>query len=55
MTPTTKAADHDVPISPEDIVAQGLVSPEDWASVSATAALATAHLSLSQPCMMLLV
>lgn len=33
VTPTTKAADHDVPISPEEIVAQGLVSQEDWHSV----------------------
>ena len=26
ITPTTKAVDHDVPISPADIVAQGLMS-----------------------------
>jgi len=34
VTPTTKAVDHDVPISPEDIVAQGLVSQQDWDMVS---------------------
>lgn len=34
VTPTTKAVDHDVPISPEDIVRQGLVLQEDWDMVS---------------------
>lgn len=34
LTPTTKAADHDVPISPRDIVGQGLVSQQDWDAVS---------------------
>ncbi|CAL8465049.1 g4584 [Coccomyxa elongata] len=34
VTPTTKAADHDVPISPAQIVEQGLMSQEDWDSVS---------------------
>ncbi|KAK9857177.1 hypothetical protein WJX84_002294 [Apatococcus fuscideae] len=29
ITPTTKAADHDEPISPQDIVGQGLMSQED--------------------------
>ena len=33
VTPTTKAADHDVPISPAQIVAQGLMSQEDWDTV----------------------
>lgn len=33
VTPTTKAADHDVPISPAEIVEQGLMSQEDWDSV----------------------
>ena len=37
VTPTTKAADHDVPISPEEIVRQGLVSQEDWDTVSSKA------------------
>lgn len=37
ITPTTKAADHDVPISPAEIVAQGLMSQEDWDTVSAAA------------------
>ncbi|CAL5229319.1 g12625 [Coccomyxa viridis] len=37
VTPTTKAADHDVPISPEEIVAQGLVSQEDWNLISSAA------------------
>ena len=30
ITPTTKAADHDEPISPDDIVAQNIISQEDW-------------------------
>ncbi len=51
MTPTTKAADHDVPISPEEIVAQGLVSQEDWNTVrSDTFVLATAHSVPASPC-----
>ena len=37
LTPTTKAADHDVPISPEEIVRQGLVAREDWDTVSSKA------------------
>lgn len=39
ITPTTKAESHDVPISPAEIVKQGLMSQEDWDKVS-TAALA---------------
>ncbi len=34
LTPTTKAEDHDVPISPKEIVAQGLMSAQDWDVVS---------------------
>ncbi|RMF07054.1 MAG: phosphoribosylaminoimidazolesuccinocarboxamide synthase [Candidatus Neomarinimicrobiota bacterium] len=30
LTPTTKAADHDRPISPEEILAEGWMSPADW-------------------------
>ena len=37
VTPTTKAADHDEPISPEGIVERGLVSAEHWAEVSRVA------------------
>ncbi|KAK9826811.1 hypothetical protein WJX81_003176, partial [Elliptochloris bilobata] len=37
VTPTTKAADHDKPIAPQDIVARGLMSQADWDQVSATA------------------
>ncbi|CAK0787108.1 hypothetical protein CVIRNUC_010324 [Coccomyxa viridis] len=37
VTPTTKAADHDVPLSPEEIVRQGLVTQEDWDTVSSAA------------------
>ncbi|KAI3438443.1 hypothetical protein D9Q98_000873 [Chlorella vulgaris] len=37
ITPTTKAADHDAPISPADIVAKGLMSQDDWDAVSAAA------------------
>lgn len=33
ITPTTKAADHDVPISPEDIIAQGLMKQDEWDQV----------------------
>lgn len=39
ITPTTKAESHDAPISPSEIVAQGLMSQADWDTVS-TAALA---------------
>lgn len=34
LTPTTKAADHDVPVSGEEIVGQGLMSKEDYEEVS---------------------
>ena len=39
ITPTTKAADgaHDAPLSPADILAQGLLAPAQWKSVSETA------------------
>ncbi|KAL6760364.1 hypothetical protein V8C86DRAFT_2554027 [Haematococcus lacustris] len=37
LTPTTKAEDHDVPISPQEIVAQGLMSQQDWDQVAAAA------------------
>ena len=37
VTPTTKATDHDVPLSPEEIVRQGLVTHEDWDTVSSKA------------------
>ena len=37
VTPTTKAADHDVPISPEEIARQGMVAQEDWDTVSSKA------------------
>ena len=37
ITPTTKAETHDVPISPKEIVAQGLMSQEDWDAVSEAA------------------
>ena len=30
VTPTTKSATHDVPISPQEIVEQGLLSQKDW-------------------------
>lgn len=33
VTPTTKAVDHDVPISGEEIVGQGLMSEDDWEAV----------------------
>ena len=33
ITPTTKAASHDVPISAADIVQQGLMTPEEWDEV----------------------
>ena len=39
ITPTTKAFDggHDAPLSAEQILSDGLLSPAQWASVSATA------------------
>ena len=33
VTPTTKAADHDEPISAAQIVEQGLMSQADWDTV----------------------
>ncbi|PAN12858.1 hypothetical protein PAHAL_2G295600 [Panicum hallii] len=30
LTPTTKAADHDVPVSPDEIIKSGLMSKEDF-------------------------
>lgn len=37
ITPTTKAADHDVPISPEEIVEQGLMTRDEWNEASSKA------------------
>lgn len=37
VTPTTKAEDHDEPISPADIVSRGLMSQADWDRASAAA------------------
>ncbi|CAG9461409.1 unnamed protein product [Pedinophyceae sp. YPF-701] len=37
ITPTTKAADHDEPIAPADIVARGLMSQADWDRASQAA------------------
>ena len=37
VTPTTKAADHDEPIAPADIVARGLMTQAQWDAVSAAA------------------
>lgn len=37
VTPTTKAADHDEPISPAEIVARGLMTQAQWDTVSAAA------------------
>eukprot|EP00246_Nothoceros_aenigmaticus_P011831 TRINITY_DN337_c0_g1_i7.p1 TRINITY_DN337_c0_g1~~TRINITY_DN337_c0_g1_i7.p1 ORF type:complete len:427 (+),score=43.72 TRINITY_DN337_c0_g1_i7:202-1482(+) len=37
LTPTTKAANHDTPISGEEIVAQGLMSQEEYNEVSTKA------------------
>lgn len=33
VTPTTKAADHDEPIAPRDIVERGLMSQAEWDQV----------------------
>lgn len=33
ITPTTKSASHDVPISAAEIVRQGLMTPEEWDEV----------------------
>lgn len=37
ITPTTKEAEHDRPISPEEIVSEGWMSREDWEQASAYA------------------
>lgn len=37
ITPTTKDAKHDRPISPEEIISEGLMSQEDWDSASSIA------------------
>jgi hypothetical protein len=37
ITPTTKAEDHDEPITPADIVGRGLMSQQDWDAASAAA------------------
>lgn len=37
LTPTTKADDHDLPISPEEILKDGLMSEEDWLVTSKAA------------------
>ena len=37
VTPTTKAADHDAPISPAEIVARGLMTQAEWDTASAAA------------------
>lgn len=37
LTPTTKAADHDVPITPEEIIRNGLMSESDYTEASKAA------------------
>ncbi|XP_042028585.1 phosphoribosylaminoimidazole-succinocarboxamide synthase, chloroplastic-like isoform X2 [Salvia splendens] len=37
LTPTTKAADHDVPITPEEIIRSGLISESDYTEASKAA------------------
>ena len=37
ITPTTKAEDHDEPITPADIVSKGLMSQQDWDKASQAA------------------
>jgi len=37
LTPTTKSEDHDVPISPQDIVKQGLMTQSEWDEVASYA------------------
>ncbi|KAL6581302.1 Phosphoribosylaminoimidazole-succinocarboxamide synthase (SAICAR synthetase) [Orobanche minor] len=37
LTPTTKAADHDVPITPEEIIQKGLMSESDYIEASKAA------------------
>ena len=37
ITPTTKAVDRDVPISPKEIIDQGLMTQEEWDAVSSAA------------------
>ncbi|MCL7040962.1 hypothetical protein MKW94_028962 [Papaver nudicaule] len=33
LTPTTKAVDHDVPVTPNDIIERGLMTPDDYDEV----------------------
>lgn len=44
ITPTTKAADHDVPISPQAILSQGILSQQDWHQASVPAQALIVHL-----------
>ena len=37
MTPTTKSAVHDIPISPAEIVSRGIMTQEDWDSCAEAA------------------
>ncbi|CAI9772771.1 unnamed protein product [Fraxinus pennsylvanica] len=37
LTPTTKAADHDVPVTPQEIVQRGLMTQDDYDEVSGKA------------------
>lgn len=37
ITPTTKAADHDAPITPDEILARGLMTPDEWSAASSAA------------------
>lgn len=50
VTPTTKAVDHDVPISGTEIVAQGLMSQEDWDAVRCSVCLFGCFLSSPLHC-----
>jgi len=37
LTPTTKSEHHDRPISPQEILEEGLISPDDWKTTSEAA------------------
>jgi len=37
ITPTTKSADHDLPITPKEIISQGLMTAEQWSRIESWA------------------
>jgi SAICAR synthetase len=50
ITPTTKAASHDVPISAAEIVRQGLMTPDEWDEVCCLHSMHGCTCSMVQDC-----